>query len=70
MYNFNILIEKQWKFYVAHNLQLDIVSQWLSYEEALINIKEASILYMEEEDKSLLFNKFEDKTYSLTNMAI
>jgi len=48
---FTILIEKEDKFYIAKCVELKIVSQGLSYGEALDNIKEAIELYLEDEPK-------------------
>jgi len=70
MYNFNILIEKEWEYYVARNLQLWVVSQWSSYEESLANIKEASELYLEWENENNLIKSFVNRNYSLTNISI
>ncbi|MDD3645923.1 MAG: type II toxin-antitoxin system HicB family antitoxin [Candidatus Gracilibacteria bacterium] len=70
MYNFNIFVEKENKFYIAHNLELGVVSQGETYEKALKNLKEASELYLEDEDKEKLVKMFTNKNYSLTNMVI
>lgn len=70
MYNFNVFIEKEDKYYIAHNLELWVVSQWETYEQALKNLKEATELYLEDEDKEIIINSFSNKNYSLTNMLI
>lgn len=43
--------------YIARNLEVWVVSQWLTIEEALANVKEATELYLEDEDTSSLFSK-------------
>jgi len=48
---FTIVIEKEDKFYIAKCIELKIVSQGLSYGEALDNIKEAIELYLEDQPK-------------------
>ena len=44
---FNAAITKEGKWYVAHCLELDVVSQGKTIEEAEINLKEAVELYLE-----------------------
>ncbi len=61
---FNILIEKEDKFYIAKCVELKIVSQGLSYGEALDNIKEAIELYLEDQPKPEL------KEISLATLVI
>lgn len=70
MYNFNVFIEKEWKFYVARNLELWVVSQWESYEEALVNLREATALYLKDENEKKLYDSFEDKNYALTSIVV
>ena len=70
MYKFTVFIEKEWKFFVAHNLELWIASQWLSYDESIKNLKESTILYLEDENKESVLNKFQDRNYSLTTMMV
>jgi len=52
MFNFSVFVEKEGKFYVAKNLEFWIVSQWLTYEESIKNLKEATLLYLEDENIS------------------
>ncbi|MDP2103804.1 MAG: type II toxin-antitoxin system HicB family antitoxin [Candidatus Gracilibacteria bacterium] len=49
MRNYNILILQEGKFFVAKNVDLGVVSQGESIEEAVSNIREATELYLEEE---------------------
>lgn len=49
MTNYNILILQEWKYFVAKNLDLWIVSQWETIQESLVNIKEATELFLEDE---------------------
>jgi len=67
MENFSILVWKDdEKYYVAKNLNLDIVSQWETPEKAIQNLKEATLLYLEN-------NKIEEKnnkSYFLTSFSI
>ena len=67
MKKFSVLIWKDDdKYYVAKNLDLDIVSQWLTVEEALENLKEATELFLEDEtDKNI-----ESHSYFLTNLSL
>jgi len=44
---FNAVITKEEKLYVAHCVELDVVSQGKSIEEAEKNLKEAVELYLE-----------------------
>jgi len=44
---FNAVITKEEKFYVAHCVELDVVSQGITIEEAEKNLKEAVELYLE-----------------------
>jgi len=68
MYKFNVFVETEDNFYIAHNLELWIVSQGLSYEEAIENLKEASELYLE--DEISIFTKIKNKKYLITNITI
>jgi len=70
MINFTVFIEKEWNIFVAKNLEFWVVSQWLSSDEAINNLKEATELYFEWEDKETLFSKLKNKQYSLTTMSI
>jgi len=47
---FSTVITKDDGYYVALCPELDIASQGLSIEEALSNLKEAILLYLEDED--------------------
>lgn len=49
MNNYNILISQEDKYFVVKNIDLWIVSQWESIDDALFNIKEATELFLEEE---------------------
>jgi len=53
-FRFTILIKKENKFYVAECLELGVVSQGKSIEEAKSNLKEAVKLYLEDQPKSVL----------------
>jgi predicted RNase H-like HicB family nuclease len=44
---FTAVINKEEKWYVAHCVELDVVSQGKSMEEAQANLKEAVELYLE-----------------------
>ena len=71
MLNFTVFIEKEWGIFVAKNLELWIFSQWNTYEEAIENLKEASLLYLEDEPKKEgLLSKFKNKQYSLTAITV
>ena len=48
MTNYNILISQEWKYFVAKNIDLWVVSQWKTVNEALLNIKEATELFLED----------------------
>ncbi len=50
MKNYTILISQEDKFYIAKNIELWVISQWLSVDEAIDNIKEATELYLENND--------------------
>jgi predicted RNase H-like HicB family nuclease len=50
--HFNAVITKDGKFYVAHCIELDVVSQGKTIEEAEKNLKEAVELYVESFDKA------------------
>lgn len=45
--NFTAVINKEKKWYVAHCVELDVVSQGKTIEEAQVNLKEAVELYLE-----------------------
>jgi predicted RNase H-like HicB family nuclease len=47
MYVFNAVITKEEKWYVAHCVELGVVSQGKTIEEAQANLKEAVGLYNE-----------------------
>lgn len=47
---FSTVITKDDSYYVALCPELDIASQGLTIEEALSNLKEAILLYLEDED--------------------
>ncbi|EKD65886.1 MAG: hypothetical protein ACD_49C00077G0014 [uncultured bacterium (gcode 4)] len=49
MNNYNILISQEEKYFVVKNIDLWIVSQWESIDDALFNIKEATELFLEKE---------------------
>ena len=67
MKNFSVLIWKDDdKYYVAKNLDLDIVSQWLTVEETLENLKEATELFLEDETNK----NIESHSYFLTNLSL
>ena len=48
---FNAVIIREDKFYVAHCIELDVVSQGKTIEEAEKNLKEAVELYLESFEK-------------------
>lgn len=49
MKNYNVIILQEWKYFVAKNIDLWIVSQWQNIDDALYNIKEATSLYLEDD---------------------
>lgn len=51
MKDFTIIFNKEDKFYIATCVELGVVSQGKTIEEARSNIKEAIELYLEEEPK-------------------
>ena len=70
MFNFSVFVEKEGKFYIAKNLEFWIVSQWLTYEESIQNLKEATLLYLEDENINNFEKKFKTSNYFLTNMVV
>ena len=67
MKNFSVLVWKDDdKYYVAKNLELDIVSQWTTAEEAIKNLKEATELFLEDNKN----NNFKEKSYFLTTLSL
>jgi predicted RNase H-like HicB family nuclease len=70
MYNFSVLVQKDDKYFVAHNLELWIVSQWLTHEDSISNLKEATKLYLEDETVKSIENKIIDNSYFLTNIKV
>jgi len=48
MTNYNVLILQEWKYFIAKNIDLWVVSQWESLNEALLNVKEATELFLED----------------------
>jgi len=70
MHKFSIFIEQEWKIFIARNLELWVVSQWENYNEAINNLKEATELYLEDENEENIFSNIKDKNYSLTTMNI
>ena len=48
MKKFDVLILQEWKYFVAKNIDLWIVSQWETINESLLNIKEATELFLED----------------------
>lgn len=70
MYNYNIFIEQEDDLYIAHNLELWIASQWDSYDEAIKNLKEATMLFLEDENKESIFSNIKNRNYSLLTMSI
>lgn len=68
MRNFSVLVWKDDdKYYVAKNLDLDIVSQWLTIEEAIENLKEATELFLEDKKED---TKKINHAYFLTNLYL
>lgn len=65
MYKFTIAILKEGKWYVARCVELGIVSQGKTIEEAQENIKEAVELYLEDRPTS---RKFLSKKSPLVTM--
>ena len=55
MKDFTIVFNKEDKFYVATCVELGVVSQGKTIEEARDNVKEAIELYLEEEPKNTHF---------------
>jgi len=58
-YKFTTIINKEGKWYVARCVELGVVSQGKTIEEAQKNLKEAAELYLEDRPKSkrYLFKK-------------
>ncbi len=50
MKNLTAIIRKGEKFYIAECLEIDVVTQGKTIDEALANLKEAVHLYFENED--------------------
>jgi len=50
-YKFTTIITKEGKWYVAHCLELGVVSQGKTIDEAKKNLKEAVELYLEDQPK-------------------
>ena len=66
MKNFSVLVWKDDdKYYVAKNLDLDIVSQWTSVEEAIENLKEATKLFLEDKKEEI-----KEHSYFLTSLSL
>jgi len=63
---YNIIITKGDLMYVAHNLELGVVSQWDTVEQALSNIQEATELYLEDSNERI----YEYNPALLTNITI
>ena len=57
MKQFQALITQEWKYFIAQNIELWVVSQGLSLEEAVDNLREATQLYIEDSHDY-------DKTYT------
>lgn len=70
MINFSVFVEKEGDIFVARNLELGVFSQWMDYNEAIENLKEATELFMEWESKKSLINMFTNNQYSLTTMSV
>jgi len=67
MKSFSVLVWKDDdKYYIAKNLDLDIVSQWLTIEEAIENLKEATELFLENSNEDLNI----EHSYFLTNLYL
>jgi predicted RNase H-like HicB family nuclease len=63
---YNIVITKGDIMYVAQNLELGVVSQGETIEQAVANIKEATELYLEDSNERV----FEYNPALLTNITI
>lgn len=50
--NYQALVWKEGKWYVARCLELEVASQGRTKKEALVNLREAVELYLEDEDTS------------------
>jgi len=55
---FSAVITREGKYYVAFCPELDIASQGESIEESLENLKEAVLLYLEDEDAEVQRQEF------------
>ena len=51
-YKFTVIINKESKWYVAHCVELGVVSQGKTIEDAQKNLKEAVELYLEDNPKA------------------
>ena len=54
-YKFTAIINKEKRWYVAHCLELGVVSQGKNIEEAQINLKEAVGLYLEDNPRAKIY---------------
>jgi len=68
MLNYNILIKQEWPYFVAKNIDLWVVSQWISVEDSLINIREATGLYLEDEKLNKINQDYSQ--YFLTTISV
>ena len=50
---FTAIVKKEDELYVAHCPELGTVSQGSSEDEAIANLKEATVLYLEETDETV-----------------
>ena len=70
MLNFTVFVEKEDNIFIAKNLELGIFSQGKTYEEAIKNLKEATELFLEDESKESILQRFKNKQYFLTAINI
>lgn len=68
-YNFTLVLQKEKRWYVARALELGVVSQGKTIEEATANIKEAVELYLE--DQTISKKELKQQSMPLvTTMAV
>ena len=53
-YKLTAVVTREGKFYVAECLELGVASQGESFDEALVNLREAVHLYLKDEDPATL----------------
>jgi|GEM_PF-1308592 len=73
MLEYQIFVQQEGEWFVAHNMEFGIASQGKTLDEALKNIKEATELYLEDIDQTELndYNKRSlSRQYFLTSIRV